>query len=155
MIEKKAVNTIIEDFIQDTDYFLVETTIGKNNEIKVYIDSMQNVSLDFCIQITKEIESKLDREVEDYELEVSSAGITSPFKVEKQYEKNIGNEVEVFTKENKKIVGILASYNKENIEVEFEVKEKLEGEKRKKLVKKVEKIEVDNIKTIKQNIRFK
>ncbi len=155
MIEKKTVNTIIEDFIQDTDYFLVETTIGKNNEIKVYIDSMQNVSLDFCIQLTKEIEGKLDREVEDYELEVSSAGITSPFKVAKQYEKNVGNEVEIFTKENQKIVGILSSYNKENIEVEFEVKEKLEGEKRKKLVKKVQKIDIENIKTIKQNIRFK
>ncbi len=155
MINKDIVNNIVEGFIANTNYFLVETTIGTTNQIKVLIDSFENVSLDFCVQLTKEIESKLDRDVEDYELEVSSAGITSFFKVEKQYQKNIGNNVELFTTESKKIVGKLLDYNKENIEIEIETKEKPEGAKRKILVKKQFTIPIENIKTIKQHLAFK
>ncbi len=155
MINRDIVTHIVEDFIKDSKYFLVEVNIGGANQIKVFIDSFQSVSLDFCVKLTKEIESKLDRDVEDYELEVSSAGITSPFKVSQQYEKNIGNDVELFTVESKKIVGKLLNYNKETIEVEIETKEKPEGAKRKILVKKQLVIPHENIRTIKQHLAFK
>ncbi len=155
MINKDTIKHIVEDFIFKTDYFIVEINISVSNQIKVYIDSFKSVSLDFCVQLTKNIESKLNREIEDYELEVSSAGITSPFKVEEQYKKNIGNEVELFTVESKKIVGKLLKYEEESITIEIETKEKPEGAKRKILVQKELIIPRNNIRTIKQHLRFK
>ncbi len=155
MINRDVIEHIVKDFIKDTDYFIVDINVGINNQIKVYIDSYQTVSLDYCVQLTKEIETKLNRDIEDYDLEVSSAGITSPFKVDKQYHKNLGNEVEIFTTESKKIIGKLLNHQEDKITVEIETKEKLEGAKRKTLVKKEVLIQKKDIKTIKQHLRFK
>ncbi|PIF02748.1 MAG: ribosome assembly cofactor RimP [Paludibacter sp.] len=155
MISRDIIRQVVEDFIVNTDYFLVDIEIGVSNQIKVYIDSYHNVSLDFCVQLTKEIEKKLDRDIEDYHLEVSSAGITSPFKVDEQYNKNLENEVEIFTIESKKIVGKLLNHEEGKITVEIETKEKPEGAKRKIIVKKELVIPKKNIKVIKQHFRFK
>lgn len=155
MIDKDTVNKIVEQHIAQTDYFLVETTVSPGNQIKVIIDHTEGVAIDFCVSLTKVIEQKIDREIEDYELEVSSAGLTTPFKIEAQYKKNIGNLVEVLTKDGKKIVGILTHYETENITVEIEVMERKENEKRKKLVQKTVAIPLSNIKSTKQHIRFK
>ena len=108
MILKETVNQLVEDFLFETNYYLVDVKLTPDNRISVEIDSFDGVSLDFCAALNKHIEAQFDREVEDFELEVSSAGLTEPFKVIKQYEKNIDNEVEVLTKTGKKFTGILA-----------------------------------------------
>ena len=115
MILKDTVKQIVESFLSNKDYYLVDIIVTKDNRISVEIDHFEGVSIDFCIELSKEIESRLDRETEDYELEVSSAGLTEPFKVLKQYEKNIGNEVEVLTKAGIKMTGVLKSSDSEKI----------------------------------------
>lgn len=156
MIKKEEVTQIVEDFLQkDPLYFLVDVKVTPDNRIGVEIDSFQGISIDYCIELNKFIESKLDRDVEDYELEVSSAGLTSPFKVRKQYEKNIGNEVEIFTYDNKKLSGVLNALDEEKIFLEIEKQEKPEGAKRKITVKEEITIPFTNIKTTKYIIRFK
>lgn len=156
MIKKEEVTQIVEDFLQkDPLYFLVDVKVTQDNRIGVEIDSFQGISIDYCIELNKFIESKLDRDVEDYELEVSSAGLTSPFKVRKQYEKNIGNEVEIFTYDNKKLSGVLNALDEEKIFLEIEKQEKPEGAKRKITVKEEITIPFTNIKTTKYIIRFK
>ncbi|NLO71939.1 MAG: ribosome assembly cofactor RimP [Porphyromonadaceae bacterium] len=155
MIAKETVIQIVEAYLKDTEHYLVDLKVSTNNRISVEIDHFDGVSIDFCSDLSRYIELNLDREIEDYELEVSSAGLTEPFKVRKQYEKNIGNEVEVVTKEGKKIIGILKEISEEEITIEVEKMVKPEGAKRKIAVKEDSKIAFNNIKTTKYIIRFK
>jgi len=155
MISKEIINQIVEDCIKDTDYYLVEIITTPDNCISVEIDSFDGVSIDFCVGLNRHIESKLDREVEDYELEVGSAGLTSPFKVLKQYEKNIGNEVEVLTKDGRKLSGVLTEANDADFTIEVEKQIKLEGAKRKTTVKENIVFPYNDIKTTKYIFRFK
>ena len=155
MILKDTVKQIVESFLSNKDYYLVDIIVTKDNRISVEIDHFEGVSIDFCIELSKEIESRLDRETEDYELEVSSAGLTEPFKVLKQYEKNIGNEVEVLTKAGIKMTGVLKSSDSEKITLQLEKQIKPEGAKRKITLSEDLEIPYENIKTTKYIIRFK
>ena len=155
MILKETVYQIVEDYVADKNYYLVDVKITPDNRIFIEIDSFDGVSIEFCMELNKYVESQLDREVEDYELEVSSAGLTEPFKVLKQYEKNIGNEVEVLTKAGLKINGILTEVHETEIVLEIEKLEKPEGAKRKILVSELLKFSYEDIKTTKYIIRFK
>jgi len=155
MILKDTVYQIVENFLMDTDYYLVDVKVTQDNRISVEIDSFEGVSIGFCMEVNRHIESQLDREVEDYELQVSSAGLTEPFKVLKQYEKNIGNEVEVLTKTGKKVSGVLIDVNETEIVLQIEKTEKPEGAKRKITVTEDLTFLYEEIKTTKYIIRFK
>lgn len=155
MILKDTVKQIVESYITAKGYYLVDINVTKDNHISVEIDHFEGVSIDFCVELTREIESGIDRETEDYELQVSSAGLTEPFKVLKQYQKNTGNEVEVLTKEGKKITGVLTAADAEKITLQIEKQIKPEGAKRKVTLCEDLEIPYENIKTTKYIIRFK
>ncbi|HRG04334.1 MAG TPA: ribosome assembly cofactor RimP [Paludibacteraceae bacterium] len=155
MISKDTVKQIVESYITAKGYYLVDINVTKDNHISVEIDHFEGVSIDFCVELTREIESGIDRETEDYELQVSSAGLTEPFKVLKQYQKNTGNEVEVLTKEGKKITGVLTAADAEKITLQIEKQIKPEGAKRKVTLCEDLEIPYENIKTTKYIIRFK
>lgn len=155
MIESRKVRDIVESYLQDTDYFLVDVEVDKNNSILVEVDSDENVPLEFCVELSRYIESKMDREVEDFELEVGSAGLTSPFKVLQQYQKYEGEEVEVQEKNGPKYVGILVNVTPENFSLEITKKVKKEGEKKKVDVTEVLTFSYEQIKYTKYIIRFK
>jgi ribosome maturation factor RimP len=155
MISKDSIYQVVEQHLVGSDYFLVDVKVAPDNRISVEIDSFNGVSLEYCIEVHRYIESQFDREVEDYELEVSSAGLTEPFKVTKQYEKNIDNEVEVLTKAGKKITGILAEVTENEFVLETERTEKPEGSKRKVTVTENVTFAYTDIKYTKYIIRFK
>ena len=155
MISKDSIYQVVEQFLVDTDYFLVDVKVTTDNRVMVEIDSFEGVKIDFCAELNRHIESQIDREIEDYDLEVGSAGLTEPFKVQQQYEKNLGNEVETLTKEGKKINGILKEVNTTGFVLEIEKSEKPEGAKRKILVTENLTFPYDDIKTTKYIIRFK
>ena len=155
MISKDSIYQVVEQFIVDTDYFLVDIKVTPDNRVMVEIDSFEGVKIDFCAELNRHIESQIDREIEDYDLEVGSAGLTEPFKVQKQYEKNLGNEVETLTKEGKKFNGILTEVDSTGFVLEIEKSEKPEGAKRKILVTENLPFQYDDIKTTKYIIRFK
>lgn len=155
MISKDSVYQLVEQYIADKNYYVVDVKVTPDNRILVEIDSFEGVAIEFCMEVTRHIESQFDREVEDYELEVSSAGLTEPFKVLKQYEKNIGNEVEVLTKLGKKHQGTLVEANETELTLEIEKTEKPEGAKRKITVLENVTFLLEDIKTTKYIIRFK
>ena len=95
MIEKKTVCQIVDEWLEDKDYFLVEVIISPDDKIVVEIDHKEGVWIEDCVELSRYIESRLNREDEDYELEVGSAGIGQPFKVLQQYVNHIGKEVSV------------------------------------------------------------
>lgn len=155
MIDKSQIKDIVDEHLLQSDIFLVDVTVRPGNLIVVEIDSKDGVSIDECIKLSKEIESHFDRDVEDFELEVGSAGITSPFKIQKQYEKNIGNEVEVLTKDGKKLTGVLKDSNDSSFIVTISKMEKPEGAKRKIGVEEDLTFGYDEVKYTKYLIRFK
>ena len=141
--------------MEDKDYFLVDITVSPDDKIVVEIDHAEGVWIDDCVELSRYIESKLNREEEDYELEVGSAGIGQPFKVLKQYLIHVGKDVEVMTKDGKKWTGVLTDANEENFTLTVEVKVKPEGAKRPKLVEQNITFTYDEIKYTKYLISFK
>ena len=155
MIDRNVVSGIVNEWLEDKDYFLVDVSVSPQDKIVVEIDHAEGVWIDDCVELSRFIESKLDREEEDYELEVGSAGIGQPFKVLQQYLIHIGKEVEVLTKEGKKLEGVLKDANEENMTVTIQKKVKLEGSKRPKMVEEDVTYKYDEIKYTKYLISFK
>lgn len=95
MINKK-VQLLIENYLSENEkIFLVSLNFSSSNHIEVLIDSFSGINISDCITLNRYIENGLNRDEEDFSLKVSSAGLTEPFKVFKQYEKNIGKKVKV------------------------------------------------------------
>ena len=155
MIDKEIVKQLVNEKIASTDYFLVDVTVSTTNRIAVEIDTQHGVDIDFCAELSRYIESNLDRNVEDYELEVGSSGLTAPFKVMEQYHKNVGQEVEVLTKDGKKLAGILTQIEPDRFTITVEKMVKPEGAKRKVLQKEEITLHYDSVKYTKHIIKFK
>ena len=155
MIDRNVVSGIVNEWLEDKEYFLVDVCVNPNDKIVVEIDHAEGVWIDDCVELSRFIESKLDREEEDYELEVGSAGIGQPFKVLQQYLVHIGKEVEVLTRDGKKLEGVLKDANEENFTVTIQKKVKPEGAKRPKLVDEDVTYTYNDIKYTKYLISFK
>ena len=155
MIDRSIVSGIVNEWLEDKEYFLVDVTVSSDDKIVVEIDHAEGVWIDDCVELSRFIESKLDREEEDYELEVGSAGIGQPFKVLQQYLIHIGQEVEVLTKQGQKLEGVMKDANEENFTVTIQKKVKPEGAKRPKLVDEDVIFTYEEIKYTKYLISFK
>ena len=154
MISKQKVTEIVNEWLADKEYFLVDVSVSADNCISVEIDHAEGVWIDDCVSLSKFIEANLDREEEDFELEVGSAGIGQPFKVLQQYINHIGKEVEVLAKDGKKYRGVMARAEKECFAITMQVKEKPEGAKRPVLVNKEFAWSYDEVKYTKFLIKF-
>ncbi len=130
MIEEQKLREFVENALADTDCYLTDLTISPENDIVVEIDSRGMIDIDFCSALSRRIEKAFPRDEEDYTLEVGSAGLTSPFKVRKQWEKNIGNDIIVSLKGNKKLAGKLLRLTEDAFVMETEQKVKKAGVKR-------------------------
>lgn len=115
---------MIEDYLKDSDYQLTTLTVSPENEILVEVDRLQGVDLDFCVGLNDYLNKQLDREKEDYSLEVGSVCITDPFKTPLQYQKNLGHNVELLTNDGKKLHGQLVSVDEDTFMVDVPVKKK-------------------------------
>ena len=155
MIDKQQLTQTVEQAIEGTSIFIVDIKINPGNAIVVEIDSPESIDIDTCAKITRQIEATFDRDVEDYALEVGSAGLTAPFQVKGQYLKNIGNEVEVLTSDGRKLQGVLTTVSDNDFTIEVAKKVKEPGAKRPTLVMEPTTIEMSNTKSVKYLINFK
>lgn len=130
MIQKTIVEAIVNEWLTETDYFLVEASVSADNRIIVEIDHADGVWIEDCVELSRFIESKLDRDNEDYELEVGSAGVGQPFKVHQQWLNHIGKEVEILTADGKKLRGTLTDVSAATFTITTQVKVKNPGDKR-------------------------
>jgi ribosome maturation factor RimP len=154
MIAKSKVTEIVNQWLEDKEYFLVEVSVSTDNCVSVEIDHADGVWIEDCVQLSKHIEANLNRDEEDYELEVGSAGIGQPFKVLQQYVNHVGKEVEVLAYDGKKYRGVLARVDEEGFTVTVQVKEKPEGAKRPILVDKEYTWKFNEVKYTKYLINF-
>lgn len=133
MITVQSITQLVEEKLTGTDRFVISVKVSPNKRIEVLLDGLSNIAISDCIDMSRHIESSLDREQEDFELMVSSAGIDEAFVVEKQYQKNIGREVDVVKKDGNKINGILLLH-KEAEAIVVESSKTVKDEKKKKQI---------------------
>lgn len=155
MIEKKLIIDFVKQYLEDSSNYLTDISVSADNTIIVEIDNDQGVDIDDCVTLSRYLESKLDRDAEDFELTVTSAGLSSPFKVLRQYRKYEGREVEVLSKNGQKITGTLKSSDDNGFTVLVTKKVKPEGAKRKIEVEEDIRFAFDEVKHTKYLIRFK
>ena len=154
MINKETIVKLAKEKLSE-GMFLVDVTVSSANVINVHIDSMHGITIDECIQVSRNIEGNLDRETEDFELQVSSAGLEKPFKVLQQYEKSIDHEVAITLNNGELLKGILKSASNEGVSIETTKLEKVDGKKKKEKVVSSHFFSFEEIKTTKTIISFK
>ena len=155
MIDKNVVEKLVNQWLEDKDYFLVDIEISPDDRIVVEIDHADGVWIEDCVDLSRFIEDHFDREKEDFELEVGSAGLGQPFKVPQQYINFVGKEVEVLDADGQKVKGILKSVDGNDFTVSVEEKVKVEGKKR-PVKQEVDHIyQMDQVKYTKYLINFK
>ena len=155
MIEKTLVKTLVEEWLANNDYFLVDVMFTPDDRIVVEIDHADGVWIEDCAELSRFLQEKLGEELGDYELEVGSAGIGQPFKVSQQYANHIGKDVEVMTAEGNKVQGVLKSVYGDDFVVTSMEKRKLEGKKRPVMVEVDRTFNMNNIKYTKYLLSFK
>lgn len=155
MIDAAKVKEAVEEFLRQGSTYLVDVTVTPGNDITVTVDDDEYVDVDKCEKLHRYIESRFDRDEEDYSLEVGSAGITAPFMLPRQYRKNIGEEVEILTSDGKKFRGILMSADDKGFVVSVTRKEKPQGARHKIEITEELPYEYSQVKYVKKTIIFK
>lgn len=156
MIDKASVTAAVEQAIAGTDLFIVDVQVNPGQSVLVDIDAPHTLDIDTLSEITRKIEEILPQdELGEYDLEVGSAGLTAPFKVPGQWQKNVGNEIELLTADGRKFEAVLTAAGPETFTISYKVKEKAPGEKRPKLVEKTEELPYSAVKKANYLLRFK
>ncbi len=155
MINKDTVRSIVEEWLDGKEYFLVDIEISPDDRIVVEIDHADGVWIEDCVELSRFIEDHLSRDEEDYELEVGSAGLGQPFKVAQQYHCFVGKDVEVLDADGKKYKGVLKAVEGNDFTVTVQEKQKVEGKKRPQLVDTEHTFQMDKVKYTKYLINFK
>lgn len=155
MIDKNAIKEIVDEWLQGNDYFLVDIMFTPDDRIVVEIDHADGVWIEDCAELSRLVQERLGEQLDDYELEVGSAGIGQPFKVVQQYVNHIGKEVEVLTEDGKKVQGVLKSVDAPHFVVTVKEKQKVEGKKRPVLVDVDKTYDIEHIKYTKYLLSFK
>ena len=157
MIIKDTLRTVVEEWLREKgDYFLVDIQMdGGDERIVIEIDNADGVWIEDCAELSRYLQEKLGDELGDYELEVGSAGLGQPFKVEQQYMNHVGDQVEVLTAEGQKLVGTLKSVDGRRFTVTTQEKRVPEGRKRPVKVDVDRDFSMDEVKSVKYVLNFK
>ena len=145
----------VEEHLNGSDVFVVECTSTPSNEITLILDADSRVSIDTCVAVSRAVDAVFDRDVEDFSLTVTSAGIGEPLKLLRQWRKIIGSPVEVLLKDGIKILGTLDQVTEEQITISYDEKVAVEGKKRKELQHIVRDIAFEDIKSGKEYLDYK
>lgn len=154
-MDKVLVENLVKEYLKDTDYALITLNISNRNEILIEVDRLQGVDVEFCAALNQYMVEQLDATgVEDYSLEVGSVSLTDPFKTKMQYEKNLGHDVEVLTKEGKKLRGQLVSVDENTFAVDVDTLVAVEGKKRKQHEMVTHTFGYDEVKYTRYDLKF-
>ncbi|WP_417885504.1 ribosome assembly cofactor RimP [Zunongwangia sp.] len=121
-LKEQVEKLLAEAFEENKSLFLIDFTITPDNQIKVIIDGDKGVSVNDCIAVSRKVEHNLDREEEDFSLEVTSAGVTEPLQKMRQYKKNVGRKLQVKT-ESEKFEGNLTDVSDSGIVLQWKARE--------------------------------
>ena len=153
MITKEQIISLAEEAMQGSDRYVVNVTVSKSNVIELFLDADSSVTIDDCVAVSNFINEKLDRDVENYELNVSSAGIDEPLLKMRQYKKYIGKDLIITDNEGVKKMYKLLSFNDIELEVE-EAEAKKYGKLTKTIYHDAKTLEINKLKEVRPYIKF-
>jgi ribosome maturation factor RimP len=151
MIAEAKVRKMIETHLSGGEIFPVDVVITPGNHISVFIDGDHGVTIEACRELSQFLNESLDRDAEDFELTVSSAGADRPLKLPRQFKKNLGRQLDVVTNTGEKFSGILLNSDNSSIELEIVPLKRPKKEQEKKIVS----LKFTDIKSAKEVITFK
>jgi len=154
MNDKTKIEKIVSEFISGRELFLVAIRFSSTGKITVLVDRKEGITIEECAELSRFIEKNLDRDIEDYELQVSSPGIDMPFLVKEQYYKNEGRLIEVIDFEGKKYSGTLKNVTDGGFELEAEIKVKTGGKKKTQEIKELS-FNYEQVKSAREILIFK
>ncbi len=155
-MEKGQILESIGKAVQERGCFIVDVSVSNDNDIVISIEKETgDVDLEDCVSVNDAFLAAFDKDVEDYSLTVTSAGLDQPFKVLKQYVKAVGSAVEARLKGGKKIVGILTEADENGICLRYSRKETVEGKKKKAVVDHEDRFGFAEINSVSPHIVFK
>ncbi|MBE5032532.1 ribosome assembly cofactor RimP [Gallalistipes aquisgranensis] len=155
MMDTAKIRALAEERLAGSDLFVVDVTCSPANEVEVLVDSDSSVAIEDCVELSRAIEASLDRDVEDFALTVSSAGIGQPLRMLRQYRRLIGRPVEVVLLSGVKLLAELRDATEESVTLAYEEKVAVEGKKRKQLVETVREYPLSEVKSTREYIDFK
>lgn len=155
MITKETIKKEVEEWLKNGDYFLVDIQMGGDDRIVIEIDCIDGVWIEDCAALSRFLQERLGDELGDYELEVGSAGLGQPFKVEQQYINHVGDQVEVLTADGKKLTGTLKQVDGRIFTVTTQEKQVPEGKKRPVKVDVDRQFSMDEVKSTRYLLEFK
>lgn len=126
-MQRSNIATLVENFLQGTEKFLVDVLVKPGNRVFVFLDGDHGITIDDCVRVSRMLENSLDRETEDFELNVSSAGADQPLRMPRQYPKNIGRSLHIKLSDERVMKGKLMATNENGITV------LTEGDRKKKI----------------------
>ncbi len=145
----------VEGLLEGTDRFVVEVKVSGANDIEVIVDSDSSLDIDALATLSRAIEQQFDREAEDFQLTVCSAGIGQPLKLLRQYRKLIGQGLEVVLFDGSKLLATLKEATEEALTLEYPEKVSVEGKKRKETITVTREIPMSEIKSACEYLSFK
>ena len=155
MKQKEQLETAAAEFVDGKDLFIVAIKVSADNDIDVTIESDErDVTLDDCVEMSRFIEDRLDRDVEDFSLTVGSAGLTAPFKLPRQYRKFVGSTIEVTFRDGHRQKAHLESASDEEFEISYEQLVQVEGKKKKERQTMYRTLKYSEIKSAKAVLKF-
>lgn len=155
MKQKEQLEKAAAEYVEGKDIFVVDIKVSADNDIDITIETDErDVTLDDCVEMSRFIESRLDRDVEDFSLTVGSAGLTSPFKLPRQYRKYVGSTIEVTFRDGHRQKALLESAGDEEFEISYEKLVPVEGKKKKVRETMHESLKYAEIKSAKAVIKF-
>ena len=155
MITKENVRQVVEEWLQKGDYFLVDIQMGDDDRIVVEIDCADGVWIEDCAELSRFLQERMGDELGDYELEVGSAGLGQPFKVEQQYINHIGDQVEVVGADGSKLTGTLKGVEGRTFTVTTQERQVPEGKKRPVKVDVDKTFDMDSVRSTRYLLAFK
>jgi ribosome maturation factor RimP len=156
MITRESIQKLVEEWLKDGDYFLVDIQMsGDDDRIVIEIDCADGVWIEDCAALSRFLQEQLGDELGDYELEVGSAGLGQPFKVHQQYVNHVGDQVEVVTADGQKVTGVLKSVEEQSFTVTMQEKQIPEGKKRPVKVDVDREFDMSEVKSTRYLLNFK
>ena len=146
---------VVENHLSGSDVFVVECQCSPSNDITLILDADSRVTIDTCVAVSRAVDEVFDRDIEDFSLTVTSAGIGEPLKLLRQYQKIVGSPIEVLLKDGIKILGTLDEATEEGIVISYDEKVAVEGKKRKELQHIVRTLAFEQIKSAKEYLDYK
>jgi ribosome maturation factor RimP len=139
---KEELRTLVKSVTDNKkDVFVVDIEMKPGNQVDIYVDTMEGITVNECAEISRELSVLLEEKMDNFQLNVSSPGLGMPFRLKKQYQKNVGREVEVLLNSGQRKNGILVEVSDEYIVIETEKKEKNSDD-----IQEQHTITIDNIK---------